>query len=250
MELQVAFLPKWIDTQLDLSQCCVVVVDVLRATTVMATAGAAGARDIVTCAEIDEARKIASESSVPILLCGERDCVKIDGFDCGNSPAEYTVERVHGKRVILTTTNGTAAIERAAAAQRMLCGSLVNAVYTALAVLEHQRVCIVCAGTNGEITQEDVIAAGAITSEIVRRHDSVTCDDSAQLACAAWNHCNSPLRPLSKTIAQSRGGKNLMRVGYGEDIARCARLNTVYGIVERTKTGPPTFQFRHQSRVE
>ena len=109
-----------------------VVVDVLRATSVMTTAFGSGVKRIFTCCQVAEAVSLAEqientdqENQRP-LLCGERSCKPISGFDHGNSPSEYTPERVRGQTLIMTTTNGTKAIEAAFSAKRLIAASFLN----------------------------------------------------------------------------------------------------------------------------
>ena len=105
----------------------VVVIDVLRATTVIAHALAAGARQVIPCLEVDEALRIAQ--TLPkgqAVLAGERDGLKIDRFDLGNSPAEFTPESVAGKTLVFTTTNGTRAMTYCRDARRVIIGAFVN----------------------------------------------------------------------------------------------------------------------------
>src|SRR3954447_24007137 len=104
----------------------VVVVDVLRATTTIVHALAAGARAVVPCLEVEEARQRAANLPAgSAVLGGERQGLRIEGFDLGNSPTEYTPERVAGKTVVFTTTNGTRAMLHARGARRVVLGSLV-----------------------------------------------------------------------------------------------------------------------------
>src|SRR5882757_4256142 len=111
----------------DLADSAVIVIDLLRATTTICFALAAGAREVVPFREIDEARAAAKQAGrEQVLLGGERGGVLIEGFDLGNSPAEFTPERVAGKSVYITTTNGTWALHHARLARRVLVGSVVN----------------------------------------------------------------------------------------------------------------------------
>src|SRR4051794_4907897 len=104
-----------------------IAVDVLRATTTMLTALAAGAKCIIPCATIDEAKAAAAEGRwSPALLAGEREGRPIPGFDLGNSPSEFTAANCKGKTVIASTTNGTKAILACHSAGRVLIGAFVN----------------------------------------------------------------------------------------------------------------------------
>ncbi len=129
----------------------------------MATALANGAASIATCEEIDDANMIAEmiRKKKP-LLCGERACQKIPGFDLGNSPSEYTSDAVQDKALVLTTTNGTHAIAAAGPADRLITASFLNLHAVIELIKEMSHVHLVCAGTEGEVTAEDTLLAGAI----------------------------------------------------------------------------------------
>ncbi len=140
----------------------VVVVDVLRATTVMVHALAAGCEAVIPCAEIDEAKAVAA--SLPpgtALLGGERGGLPISGFDLGNSPGDYTPEVCRGKTLVMSTTNGTRAILASLEAERVLIGAFVNLEAVGFALQDETRpVHLICAGTEGLVSFEDALAAG------------------------------------------------------------------------------------------
>ncbi|MGA2788248.1 MAG: 2-phosphosulfolactate phosphatase, partial [Verrucomicrobiota bacterium] len=154
----------------DLRNATCVVFDVLRATSTIVTALHNGARAIMPVSEIAEA--LACRRKQPdLLLGGERDGVKIRAaqtggvdFDLGNSPREYTPEKVRGKTIVSTTTNGTRALRACAGAQTVLAASFLNLTATAKFIRQHQpaEVLLVCAGTRENVATEDVLAAGAL----------------------------------------------------------------------------------------
>src|SRR5262245_56943701 len=134
-----------------------VVIDLLRATSTIIHALAAGATSVLPCGEVDEPRRLAAPSPAGLVLSGgHRPVLKIPGFDLGSSPGEYTRDVAGGKPLIFTTTSGTRALSRAKVARRVLIGALVNlgAVVELLAE-ETGPVHLVCAGTEGRITLED-----------------------------------------------------------------------------------------------
>src|SRR5690606_2289074 len=112
-----------------------------------------GAREVIPCTDIAEAQRIAA--SFPpgeAVLGGERGGLRVEGFDLGNSPAEYTREAVGGKTVVFTTSNGTPAMESCRNAKRILLGAFVNLTPLVEVLRGEHAVHLVCAGTHGEVT--------------------------------------------------------------------------------------------------
>ena len=139
-----------------------VVVDVMRATSTIAQALASGYRRVLCCAEIDEARKLRRELGDGAVVGGERNAALIEGFDLGASPRDYLEPRA--ETAIMTTTNGTAAILRAASSsEHVLLGSLLNLAAVAAAAREPlQDVTVFCAGYEGAFAADDAYCAGRI----------------------------------------------------------------------------------------
>jgi len=224
----------------------VVVIDILRATTTISRALASGARQLYICQQIDEARMLATQSAVRPLLGGERQGRRIEGFDLGNSPAEYTPEVVDQRSIVFTTTNGTRAMAAAAGADRILLGAFVNltALVDQLAD-DHRPLQLVCAGTNGEETSEDILFAGAVVDRLSQLGRSPR-NPAAQLALAQWQQL--PPAELTRQLESSRGGQNLVAAGLSADIGLAAQLDAwpVVGeldseqmIVSRSQIPPP-----------
>lgn len=262
MEIHTSLSP---DANLDADRIDVaVVIDVLRATSVMTTAIANGAKQIVTCLTIDQARAIASQdpqNPPTSLLCGERACKKIAGFDLGNSPAEYSAERVSGKRLVLTTTNGTRAIHAAGKAREVYGVSFLNLTRTLSRIRHHGRVQIVCAGTDGFLSGEDVLLAGAMAEGLLLANPDAKLCDSTMLAMESWQyrlgaqrhlgHCHqSHWHPghwpnqetLAMALRETRGGRNLVRLGFEADLRRCAAIDALPILVKRVSRDPSLFE--------
>lgn len=142
----------------------VVVIDMLRATSVITTALANGAKQIFPILTVEEAfdkKKELLSKGEDILIGGERKALKIDGFDFSNSPLEYTKENVDGKTIILSTTNGTRAINLSLKADEIIIGSILNARAVALELKKlNKDVVFINAGTNGEFSMDDFICSG------------------------------------------------------------------------------------------
>ncbi len=236
------FLPQLVAPEA-LAGGTVVVIDVLRATTVIATALAAGAARVIPCLELDEARRIASGLPAnEVLLGGERKGLPIEGFDLGNSPSEYTPERVAGRTIAFTTTNGTRALRHCQQAGRVLVGAFVNLRAIVNALTDEETVHLLCAGTRGEITREDVLLAGAIAYGLTLPNDPAMAgawyrcqfNDQARLARDAWQAARPPAELpfleaepiwLLRALSATQGGRNLKAIGLERDIAACAAID-------------------------
>ena len=200
----------------------VVVVDILRASTTIAVALANGAEGIVPVLTPEEARDRRTGRLAHALLGGEREGVRLDGFDLGNSPLEYTPERVRGKTILFTTTNGTRAIRAAATAERLFVGAFVNldAVGAALEG-DDLDVLIVCAGTERRFTLEDALFAGACVARLRDRFGERS--DAAIAAEALWTRFRDD---LPGALASCRHGGRLVRKGFADDVVFCATVGT------------------------
>ncbi len=200
-----------------------VVIDVLRATTTIVYALAAGCLDVWPCAEVDDAREVAGGMRVGrVLLGGERGGRPLPGFDLGNSPREYTSALCKNTSLVLTTTNGTRALLRAAEAERVLVAAFVNysAVCEQLRV-ETRPIHIVCAGSEGEPALEDTLLAGAFVDFLCEEGVGVI-NDSARLA---WDCFETHGRVLEGALEVGRGGEILRGLGYDDDIRAAAQVD-------------------------
>lgn len=217
-----------------------IVIDVLRATSVVSAALANGAKRILTFADLEEARSHAMglrDQQEAVLLCGERNCQPIPGFDLGNSPAEYDRETVQGKTLCLTTTNGTKALQAAQPFKKILTASFTNAA-AVIASLQHsnQPIHIICAGTDGSITGEDTLLAGRIVDVCCKLFEAKIDNDSAEIARRYW--LDEQDQSLAERLRQSQGGRNLDRLGFGADIQRCAASDTIDVVPQVTARSP------------
>jgi 2-phosphosulfolactate phosphatase len=228
-----------------------VVIDVLRATTTILHALAAGCKEVRPVADLDEARKLVD--SLPAgrsLLCGERGGLPPPGFDLGNSPREFTAKSCKGATLVFTTTNGTAAIARAAEAERVLAAAFVNLSAVCEAVVADTRpLQIVCAGMEGTPALEDTLLAGAIV-DCVSEAMEADLNDSARLA---WDCFENHGQVLREALALSAGGRHLKALGLEHDIAAAAEVDKV-NIIAELRRDPLRFEIsglgrgRHASR--
>jgi len=204
-----------------------VVVDVLRASTTILTALHNKAAGIIPCLSVDDALAHRNADAT-VLLGGERGGVKLDGFDLSNSPTDYSSATVTNRTIAFTTTNGTRALLRSIEAEQVLIGSFANV--GCLAKYLHassQPLHIVCAGTNGEMTGEDILFAGCLIDRIAglsKTPPALELTISATMTLGWWRY-ESAQRPLAKTLKQTRGGKNLVALSYDSDIELAAELD-------------------------
>jgi 2-phosphosulfolactate phosphatase len=203
----------------------VIVIDVLRATSTIVTALGNGAAGIVPVRETEEAiavmHRLGRERS---LLCGERDSRAIAGFDLDNSPASYTRERVAGKTLVLTTTNGTRALVEAARGNAVVyCAALLNraAIVERLAVAEGDAL-LLCAGSEGALSFEDTLCAGAIVDALVHHQKRLPITDAARAAATVYT---ANAKRLTTAIASGTHAVALVEKGFAADIAACAKLD-------------------------
>ena len=217
--------------QRDLRATACVVFDVLRATSTFVTALHHGAQAIIPVSEIVEAleiKKSEARSRKPelILLGGERNGVRIsaDGidFDLGNSPREYTPEKVRGKTIVSTTTNGTRALRACVGAKTVLAASFLNLTATAdfLRQENFENILLVCAGTGENQADEDVLAAGALAELLTARGDvRSTNSDSTEIARRAWLAAKLD---LPATGGKSENARRLLAIPeLRDDVAFC-----------------------------
>jgi len=214
-EVQVHLLPELVPAD-RLAGGVAVAIDVLRATTTIIHALAAGCVCVRPCMEVDEAKELASEMPKgQAVLGGERGGVPLAGFDLGNSPREYTCKVCKGKTVVVTTTNGTRALVRAAEAERALVAGFVN--YSAVCEQlssDPRPIHVLCAGTEGEVSLEDTLLAGAFV-DFLRDTAEVHLNDSARMA---WDCFEYHGECLHGALELGKGGAKLKSLGYDEDI--------------------------------
>ncbi|MGD1088688.1 MAG: 2-phosphosulfolactate phosphatase [Verrucomicrobiota bacterium] len=230
----------------DLRETICMVFDVLRATSTFVTALHNGAKAVIPVGEISEALAIRRKQP-GVLLGGERNGLRISAhgidFDLGNSPREYTPEKVRGKTIVSTTTNGTRALRAGAGAKMVLAASFLNLGATAkfLQVKHFENVLLVCAGTGENRADEDVLAAGLLCEMLIRcgetKVGSSRCDDrtaqravptkysdSAEIARRAYARVKSD---LAAAVCNSENGRRLLAIPeLRDDVAFCLQRDT------------------------
>jgi 2-phosphosulfolactate phosphatase len=227
--------------QRDLSAAVCVVFDVLRATSSMVTALANGASAIVPVAEIPEALRLRDEDP-RILLAGERDGLRIQSdltgsaaFDLGNSPREFTREMVSGKKIAMTTTNGTRALRACEGAKTVLAASFLNLRATADCVADARDLILVCSGTLDQMAYEDVLGAGAMCELLWSRHSAGHVADSAQIARQLYLLEKAD---LLAGVSKSRNGRRLLaNPDLRDDVAFCMQRDLFTIVAELREDG-------------
>jgi 2-phosphosulfolactate phosphatase len=203
-----------------------VVVDVLRATSTIVQALAAGYPRVFCCRSVATARSLRAHGRV---LAGERDCVRVPDFELGNSPAAVAATGRHGEGLVLATTNGSPAIVAASSvARRVVIRCLLNLRAVLDAVRAETAVTIVCSGTDGRPALEDVYVAGRLAAAL-----DGTRSDAARVAEAVGSAYAAPLEPL----AESEDGARLRATGQEPDIAWCVRESALAVVPEVCSTG-------------
>jgi 2-phosphosulfolactate phosphatase len=207
----------------------VVVVDILRATSTMVTALAHGAESILPLADLETCRK---KAMMGYITSGERDGKKVEGFDKGNSPFEYMGSDIRGKKIALTTTNGTQAIEKSLGAKEIIIGSFLNlsSVVNYLLLGEHP-VLIVCAGWKGRINLEDTLFAGAVVEKL-KEFLGPDCD----APLAAQHLYNVAKSNLKSFLSESSHVKRLNQLNIHQDFEFCLTADR-YKIIPRVQDG-------------
>ncbi len=218
-DLEICYLPaQWRRLEAERLKASVcVVIDVIRATSTIAVALACGARGVQPVAGVDEA--FALKAVQPdALLAGERGGQPLPGFDMGNSPEDFTAERVKDRSIILTTTNGTQALAVCRGGRAVLTASFLNldAVVARLHKLKPPWI-VLCAGCEGEFGVDDAVVAGALAERLEQDHVLMSLYRSVR-------------GNLTETLLGSMAGRELIKMGMEKDVPFCARLNLFSGV--------------------
>jgi 2-phosphosulfolactate phosphatase len=229
----------------DIASRVVAVIDVLRASTSIAVALANGAKTIIPLENTEEVvTRAKAFARADVRLAGERQMMPIPGFDLGNSPREFTADAVEGKTVLMSTTNGTAAISAVQSARDVVIASYVN-LSAALAMLRAALrggtdITILCAGRDRQFSLEDAACAGRYVQHVSKRLTSVQLNDAAIASVLIDRRYSDNLLRL---FGASAHGRALTDAGFGEDLAVCAAVDSypvipIYQDRQITKLGP------------
>ena len=199
-----------------------VVIDVMRATTTIIEALSNGCTDVIPVVTVDEAFNLAKRfPKEGTLIGGERGGLKVKGFDLGNSPREYTRDVVSGKRVILTTTNGTKALQSVAGCEHVLVAGLTNvqAVVQRCIALKADPVVVPASG-KGKFSLEDVVCGGMMMDLLGK--EGVALTDGGRASRILYKAFDRDLLEMARSCEH---GRELISLGLEEDLAFCVQTN-------------------------
>ncbi len=200
--LEICFSPAIFEAYAD-KEAIVVVIDILRATSSICTAFANGVSEIIPVGTVEDAREMKNKG---YLLAAERDGFVLDFADFGNSPFNFTPDKVKGKTVAYSTTNGTGIMGMAAESHDVVIGSYLN--YTSLCnwlIRQERKVLIVCAGWKQRFSLEDAICAGAIAEKLIDEGGFTTLCDSVHASMDLWKIAKTDvLSYIDKAAQRSR----------------------------------------------
>jgi len=205
-----------------LQNASVVIIDVLRASSTIVAAIENGADKIIPIADVETASRLVRPTERDKkLLAGERKCCPVPGFDLSNSPEEFAPDRVRGKTIVFTTTNGTRAIAAAAKASRVLMCALTNVRAVAAALRDDGDVVILCCGAEGSVAAEDLFCGGVLLASLGEAVAPESLTDAARIArilADAFGH------DPESFVRSSDHGRKLIALGFERDVVFCSRV--------------------------
>lgn len=209
----------------------VIIIDVLRATSVMATTLANGAKSIRTVQAPEEALALKTQNT-NLLLVGERNAIKLEGFNFGNSPLEMNKENVGGKELILCTSNGTQAVFASLQAKMIYTAAFINmsAVVARLNLME-EDITIICSGTNGKFSLDDSLAAGVLVNRLTSQKKYRSSDSAQGLALAIKDESK-----LKESLKDCYHLNLLISMGFEKDVDFCLTLDS-HHVLPQLKNG-------------
>lgn len=200
----------------------VVVVDIFRATSTICSAFSAGATAIIPLASIEEAEAMKQYG---YLVGAERNVAKCDFADFGNSPFEYSRDKVEGQTIAFTSTNGTKAIEVAEVVDTLLIGAFSNISTVAdFCLKKKQDVLVVCAGWHNKMNLEDSLFGGALAERLLDSGEFSANSDTVEMSLALWKSAKSDLKLY---LSKSEHVQRLLSHGLEKDITYCLAMDTV-----------------------
>ena len=211
--------------RVDTGDSVIAVIDIIRATSTIATLFGSGVKSIIVAGTLDEAYSL-KDAFPERLLCGEKGGLKPDGFDYGNSPLEFSTLDLSERRAILKTTNGTVSFFKAAGAPAVFSLAALNFRHTMDNILDYalkngKDILFLCSGEMGKVAYDDAYIAGLAVRYLLSKPRDFIYSDSAKLVLSAVIGDNVLADALSKSISAD----SLKKVGPGSDIGFCSKLN-------------------------
>lgn len=232
MKVNVFLNPLFKEGDIQFEKSIVVMIDVLRASSTVAAALHNGAREVIPTENSVHAMKIFADLDRSIrFIAGEKNNEKPSGFDAGNSPLEFSSEKVSGKTVIFTTTNGSPLFTKAKESKLRLVASFVNfdvILQKIINIIENQEnknfetIYFLCAGNNGQFSYEDSLCAGGLIFHLSQKCDFLELNDSAD---AVKNLYNFHIDNLFDFLISRDHAQNLLNTGHADDLAVCLNYN-------------------------
>ncbi|MEH1908279.1 MAG: 2-phosphosulfolactate phosphatase family protein [Nostoc sp.] len=220
---------------------CAIAVDVLRATSTIATVLAAGGEAVQVFSDLDQLIEVSEKwPAQKRLRAGERGGAKVAGFELGNSPLDCTPELVEGRRLFISTTNGTRALQRIEDSPNVLAAALINraAVVQFLLELQPETVWIVGSGWEGSFSLEDTVCAGAIAHSLLQQTtlsvEELAGNDEVISAIALYSQWQDNLLGL---LHQASHGQRLLRLDCQEDLKYCSQTDILDVLPIQRETG-------------
>jgi len=209
----------------------VVIADTLRATSAICTAFANGVEKVIPVSDLEEAKEYKRKG---FMVAAERDGVVEEFADFGNSPFNFTAERVKGKTVVYSTTNGTQAIQMAKKCYKVIIGSFINLDAICNWMIDQNRnVVILCAGWKNKFSLEDTIFAGSVVEQLLKSENYFTICDSAIAAIDLWSIAKDDLVSYIDKVAQR---SRLRKLGLDDVIEYC-HIPNITDIIPVLKDG-------------
>lgn len=220
---------------------CAIAVDVLRATSTIATVLAAGGEAVQVFSDLDQLIEVSEKwPSEKRLRAGERGGAKVPGFELGNSPLDCTPELVQGRRLFISTTNGTRALQRVQDSPNLLAAALINRAAVVQFLLEKQpeTIWIVGSGWEGSFSLEDTVCAGAIAHSVLQQTklspEELAGNDEVVGAIALYSQWQDNLLGL---FHQASHGQRLLRLDCQEDLKYCSQTDILDVLPIQHETG-------------
>jgi 2-phosphosulfolactate phosphatase len=222
MKIDLAFTPHELEKK-DLAGKSVVVIDALRATTTMTVALENGAQAFIPVDTVEEARELVAKNP-DYLLAGERRAMPLEGFHLGNSPRDYRPDKIMGKTIVMTTTNGTRALVCARGGAEVFIGSFLNLGALCERLVEGGRdVLIACSGEKDLFCLEDTVCGGALVERLEKTGHSIIKTDAAHAAWILYEHYEGNVHAM---LCSCEWGIYLEGLGLGKDVRICAQVDS------------------------